>query len=67
MGKTHKQEKEFKPKGRTDLHKSREQDWYNERFLPDVFDDEYDDDIDWEEYNGKNLPTEKNSNNKRTP
>lgn len=59
MGKTYKKEKDLRPKGNPDLHKSRGQDWYNERFLPDVFDEDYD--IELEEYiNAKTIhPEEK--------
>jgi len=48
MGKTYKKEKDLRPKGNQDLHKGRGQDWFNERFLPDVFDE--DEDLEFEEY-----------------
>jgi hypothetical protein len=64
MGKTFKKDKEFKPKGRDPLHKRGEQDWYNESFLPEIFDT--DDDEAWEEYNAKTIQPKKNSDNKRS-
>lgn len=48
MGKTYKKEKDLRPKGNRPLNKDGGQDWYNESFLPDVFED--DEDLELEEY-----------------